>query len=149
MLSCSSGLSAEGTSEYKPVEGKIMTRWAGYIDPEKVLPEYLRTRMVRSDWCNLNGLWDEIVRLIKSEVSSWPDGDVTISYGATCMPGQFLPRSRPGQCILGERVAGHHQRSRRYTPRPLPSGVGEPGQASASTFSGEYHFAGALQYNKQ
>ena len=58
MLSVSCGLSAEVTSEYKPVEGKIMTRWAGHINPEKVLPEYPRPQMVRSDWCNLNGLWD-------------------------------------------------------------------------------------------
>jgi beta-galactosidase/beta-glucuronidase len=48
----------EVPSGYKPVEGTIMTRWAGHIDPEKVLPEYPRPQMVRSDWCNLNGLWD-------------------------------------------------------------------------------------------
>ena len=35
-----------------------MTRWAGHINPEKVLPEYPRPQMVRSDWLNLNGLWD-------------------------------------------------------------------------------------------
>ena len=58
MLSVSCGLSAEVTSEYKPVEGKIMTRLAGQINREKVLPEYPRPQMVRSDWFNLNGLWD-------------------------------------------------------------------------------------------
>jgi len=58
MLSGSCGMSAEGTSEYKPVRGNIMTRWAGHINPEKVLPEYPRPQMVRSDWLNLNGLWD-------------------------------------------------------------------------------------------
>jgi beta-galactosidase/beta-glucuronidase len=58
MLSGSGILSPVVTSEYKPVEGKIMTPWAGQINPEKVLPEYPRPQMVRSDWCNLNGLWD-------------------------------------------------------------------------------------------
>ena len=58
MLSVPGSLSAKVTSEYKPVEGKIMTRWAGQINPEKVLPEYPRPQMVRSDWFNLNGLWD-------------------------------------------------------------------------------------------
>ena len=48
----------ETTSGYRPVEGTMMTRWAGHINPEKVLPEYPRPQMVRSDWCNLNGLWD-------------------------------------------------------------------------------------------
>jgi beta-galactosidase/beta-glucuronidase len=58
MFSVSCVLSAEAASEYKPVRGKIMTRWAGHINPEKVLPEYPRPQMVRSDWLNLNGLWD-------------------------------------------------------------------------------------------
>ena len=58
MLSGSCVLSAEVASEYKPVRGKIMTRWAGHINLEKVLPEYPRPQMVRSDWLNLNGLWD-------------------------------------------------------------------------------------------
>jgi hypothetical protein len=58
MLSGSSVLSVEGTSGYKPVQGKIMTRWAGQINPENVLPEYPRPQMVRGDWCNLNGLWE-------------------------------------------------------------------------------------------
>src|SRR5512137_2745247 len=48
----------EGTSGYKHTGGTIMTRWAGHINPEKVLPEYPRPQMVRSDWCNLNGLWE-------------------------------------------------------------------------------------------
>ena len=46
------------TSGYKPAGGTIMTRWAGQINLEKVLPEYPRPQMVRSDWCNLNGLWE-------------------------------------------------------------------------------------------
>jgi hypothetical protein len=35
-----------------------MTRWAKDVSPDKVLPEYPRPQMVRSDWMNLNGLWD-------------------------------------------------------------------------------------------
>ena len=58
MLSGSCGLSEEITPGYKAVEGTIMTRWARHINPENVLPEYPRPQMVRSDWCNLNGLWD-------------------------------------------------------------------------------------------
>ena len=58
MLSGSCGLPTAGTSEYKPAAGAIKTQWAGQIDPINVLPEYPRPQMVRSDWCNLNGLWD-------------------------------------------------------------------------------------------
>ncbi len=46
------------TSAWKPVSGKIMTEWAGQVDPGKVLPEYPRPQMVRDNWINLNGLWD-------------------------------------------------------------------------------------------
>jgi len=44
--------------EWKPVEGRIMTRWARQITPDKVWPEYPRPQMVRRNWQNLNGLWD-------------------------------------------------------------------------------------------
>lgn len=44
-------------AKWKPVEGKIMTRWAAQVDPEKPWPEYPRPQMVRADWRNLNGLW--------------------------------------------------------------------------------------------
>jgi beta-galactosidase/beta-glucuronidase len=45
-------------SEWKPVENVMLTRWAADIDPENVLAEYPRPQMVRSEWKNLNGLWD-------------------------------------------------------------------------------------------
>ena len=35
----------------------LMTRWAGQVDPKKPLPEYPRPQLVRSDWLNLNGIW--------------------------------------------------------------------------------------------
>ena len=35
-----------------------MTRWAEAVNPTNALPEYPRPQMVRSDWLNLNGLWD-------------------------------------------------------------------------------------------
>ena len=58
MRSGSLGLSAEGTPGYRPVEGTFMTRWPDEINPENVLPEYPRPQMVRSNWLNLNGLWE-------------------------------------------------------------------------------------------
>ena len=44
---------------WKPVEGRIMTRWAAEVNPSSPLPEYPRPAMVREgNWKNLNGLWD-------------------------------------------------------------------------------------------
>lgn len=45
-------------AQWKPAGDKIKTEWAGKIDPNNVLPEYPRPLIERSDWVNLNGLWD-------------------------------------------------------------------------------------------
>src|SRR5216110_1545287 len=44
--------------DWKPAGGRLMTRWAKDVSPDKVLPEYPRPQMVRKDWQNLNGLWE-------------------------------------------------------------------------------------------
>lgn len=38
--------------------GKLMTRWAQTITPENAWREYPRPQMIRSEWQNLNGLWE-------------------------------------------------------------------------------------------
>src|SRR5215831_13712096 len=54
-LCCALSLSA---SAWQPGEGPLKTRWAADVSPEKAHPEYPRPQFVRSDWLNLNGLWD-------------------------------------------------------------------------------------------
>src|SRR4051794_354988 len=36
---------------------KITSPWADSVNPSNVLPEYPRPQLVRSNWANLNGLW--------------------------------------------------------------------------------------------
>ncbi len=38
--------------------GPLKTRWAKEVSPQNALPDYPRPQMARSDWMNLNGLWD-------------------------------------------------------------------------------------------
>ncbi|MGB5553640.1 MAG: sugar-binding domain-containing protein [Flavobacteriaceae bacterium] len=45
-------------AQWKPAGNKIKTQWAEKIDPNQVVQEYPRPIMQRSDWKNLNGLWD-------------------------------------------------------------------------------------------
>ena len=47
---------------WKPVEGRLLSRFARDVSPASPLPEYPRPQMVRADWLNLNGLWDYAIR---------------------------------------------------------------------------------------
>jgi len=38
-------------------QGPLMTQWDSQIDTNAPLPEYPRPQMVRSNWLNLNGIW--------------------------------------------------------------------------------------------
>lgn len=51
-------MGARAQTDWKPVEGKIVTPWASQVNPEQPLPEYPRPHLVRKNWQNLNGLWD-------------------------------------------------------------------------------------------
>jgi hypothetical protein len=47
---------------WRPVEGKLLTRFARDVSPTSPLPEYPRPQLVRSAWLNLNGLWQYAIR---------------------------------------------------------------------------------------
>src|SRR5947208_1938790 len=38
-------------------QAPLMTDWAQQVDTNSPLPEYPRPQMVRSNWLNLNGIW--------------------------------------------------------------------------------------------
>ena len=44
-------------AEWKPVEGRIMTKWAKEVTPANAWDEYPRPLLQRENWTNLNGLW--------------------------------------------------------------------------------------------
>ena len=43
---------------WAPAGDRIKTKWAEQIDPSNVWAEYPRPQMVRTEWMNLNGLWN-------------------------------------------------------------------------------------------
>ncbi|HQB27490.1 MAG TPA: glycoside hydrolase family 2 TIM barrel-domain containing protein [Paludibacter sp.] len=45
-------------AQWQPQGDKLKTKWAETLDPNNVLPEYPRPLMERTEWQNLNGLWD-------------------------------------------------------------------------------------------
>jgi autotransporter-associated beta strand protein len=48
---------ATGGMPWQPKQAPLMSDWAQQVTPTNVLPEYPRPQMVRSNWMNLNGVW--------------------------------------------------------------------------------------------
>lgn len=55
---CAAARAAAQEREWRPVQGRPLTRWASEVTPDRVLPEYPRPQLVRPRWQTLNGLWD-------------------------------------------------------------------------------------------
>jgi hypothetical protein len=60
-------------ADWKPVPGRISTRWAKDVAPDNVWREYPRPQLIRERWQNLNGLWDYA---ITGEAREWKGGRV-------------------------------------------------------------------------
>ena len=65
---------------WTPGEG-LKTRWAAEVDPANPLPEYPRPQMVRSDWMNLNGLWDYAITPADAQYSK-AEGSILVPFCA-------------------------------------------------------------------
>ena len=77
--SCGKSASEEAGT-WRPVGDKIMTRWAGEVDPDRVHAEYPRPQMMRDEWLNLNGLWDYAIRPKESEATDGFDGKILVPF---------------------------------------------------------------------
>lgn len=67
-------------AEWKPAEGRLMTRWAKDVSPDNAWQEYPRPQMVRNEWTNLNGLWDyAIVARNADQPTKW-DGQILAPF---------------------------------------------------------------------
>src|ERR1044072_6043230 len=58
LLSITIALLDARAAEWQPAKAPLMTCWAKDVSPANPLPEYPPPQMVRSEWQNLNGLWD-------------------------------------------------------------------------------------------
>ncbi|GHT43528.1 beta-galactosidase [Bacteroidia bacterium] len=73
-------LSWSGFAQWSPAGDKIKTEWASKIDPQRVLPEYPRPVLERSDWKNLNGLWDYAILPAGQAEPNRFDGKILVPF---------------------------------------------------------------------
>lgn len=67
-------------SPWKPAGDKIKTKWAETLDPNHVLPEYPRPIMERSNWANLNGLWEYAIQPIGQKEPQAFEGKILVPF---------------------------------------------------------------------
>lgn len=67
-------------AQWRPAGDKIKTDWAGKIDVNNVLPEYPRPIMERSDWQNLNGLWEYAILPAGQPEPDRYDGNILVPF---------------------------------------------------------------------
>lgn len=67
-------------AQWKPVGDKIRTSWAANMDVDNVLSEYPRPIMERTEWTNLNGLWNYAVLPIGKPMPNTFDGKILVPF---------------------------------------------------------------------
>ncbi len=71
---------ATTSAEWKIAGDKIRTKWAEEVTPSNVLPEYPRPQLVRSEWQNLNGLWNYAITEINAAQPTEFSGEILVPF---------------------------------------------------------------------
>jgi hypothetical protein len=67
-------------ADWKPADGPLTTPWTAKVRADRPLDEYPRPQMVRSQWTNLNGLWDYAIRPASDETCSQYEGKILAPF---------------------------------------------------------------------
>tara|TARA_Y100000768_G_scaffold124208_1_gene91988 strand:+ start:425 stop:2176 length:1752 start_codon:yes stop_codon:yes gene_type:complete len=96
---------------------QLRSKWASDVDLDNPLPEYPRPQLVRSDWMNLNGVWEACVHDLESEPSfsdtiivPFPAGSELSGFDHVLQPNEVLTVRRSFQnpiCGNDERLRVH------------------------------------------
>ncbi len=82
LVLCGSCLASEPVepSTWHVAAGPLMTRWAAEVGPTNAHPEYPRPQMVRSNWLNLNGIWNCAVTPSNSMEITNLEGQILVPF---------------------------------------------------------------------
>jgi beta-galactosidase/beta-glucuronidase len=77
---CALAVMFSAQAQWKPAGDKLKSDWAEKVNPNNVLPEYPRPLIERTQWTNLNGLWEyAIVPRGMAEPASF-DGQILVPF---------------------------------------------------------------------
>ncbi len=72
--------SQAGEPDWRPVQGRIMTRWAAEVSPDNAHAEYPRPQMARDAWLSLNGLWDYAIQSLDLDEPEEYSGRILVPF---------------------------------------------------------------------
>ena len=84
--------------KWVPAGNYIKTRWAAEVSPKAPLPEYPRPQMVRSQWQNLNGLWDYAI-LPADAAYKKADGKILVPFAVESSLSGVAREVGPGKAL--------------------------------------------------
>jgi beta-galactosidase len=107
-------------ADWKPVEGRIMTKWAKELTPANAWDEYPRPLLQRENWTRLNGLWNyAITPKDAAKPAAWAGGilvpfapeSALSGVGKLLQPDQALwyQRNFPATRNAGKRTLIHFE----------------------------------------
>lgn len=80
ILAVPGSVRADEPGVWHPAKAPLMTRWAAEVDPTNALPDYPRPQLVRTDWLNLNGLWDYAITPDSASKPPAFDGKILVPF---------------------------------------------------------------------
>ncbi len=80
----------------------IKTRWAAMVNPDCPLPEYPRPLMQRSEWQNLNGLWDYAITEQNAAPKTF-EGKILVPYPIESSLSGVMRPLEPGKALWYKR----------------------------------------------
>jgi hypothetical protein len=67
-------------ADWKPAAAPLMTKWGKLVTPENAWKEYPRPQLVRTEWTNLNGLWDYAITDKDAKRPEKWDGQILVPF---------------------------------------------------------------------
>jgi hypothetical protein len=93
---------------WQPKNLRLPTRWSKEVSPDNALKAYPRPQMMRTEWTNLNGLWDfaitdTSVRILPAHV----DGQILVPYPLESALSGVQKTLKPNQYLWYKKTIQH------------------------------------------